>query len=68
MKRRTKKHESRIRYKNFDYNVLKDPISPNNVFAMSEIRRDTMHIPAPNRNHRLTNGLRRLCSLRAAFR
>lgn len=37
MKRRTNKHESRIRYKNFDYNVLKDPISPNNVFAMSEI-------------------------------
>lgn len=37
MKKRTKKHENRIRYKNFDYNVLKDPISPDNVFAMSEI-------------------------------
>ena len=37
MKQRTKEHESVTRYKNFDFNVLKEPISPDNVFAMSEI-------------------------------
>lgn len=37
MKQRTKEHESGTRYKNFDFNVLKEQITPNNVFAMSEV-------------------------------
>lgn len=37
MKKRTKKHKSGIRYQNFNFNVLKKEISPDNVFAMSEI-------------------------------
>jgi hypothetical protein len=37
MKQRTKEHENGTKYQNFDFNVLKEPISPDNVFAMSEI-------------------------------
>ncbi len=37
MKKGTKTQESETKYKNFDFNVLKESISPDNVFAMSEI-------------------------------